>query len=411
MQEPMAATRGQRKKPRVFVLASTYPRWPGDHEPSFVHELCRRLLDRFDVTVVTSHVQDAAREETMDGVDVLRYRYAPESWQTLVYGGGIAVNLRRSPWKYLLVPGFILMQYLAARTAIRRRGADVVHAHWLIPQGTVAACLGRRLRIPFVVTSHGGDLFGLRGRALTAMKRDVAERAAGVTVVSQAMSDELAHIGVSTVAVDVIPMGVDLKTRFAADARIARSADELLFVGRLVAKKGLPNLLGALALLVRDRPACRLTIAGFGPEEQALRRQVERLGLADRVTFLGPVQQQDLPALYRRAALLAAPFVRDASGNQEGLPVVLMEAIACGCPVVVGQVAGLADLLGPEPTRYCVDPTDAQKLAAAIAHVLDHPDEASAWVERKRQYALSQFDWDVIASRYGDVLERALSTR
>src|SRR3546814_343096 len=90
-------------RPRLLITAPTYPRWPGDPEPAFVHELARRLIDRFEVTVLCPHAKGAAPEEILDGVRVVRYRYAPEHFEVLVNDGGIVTNLRHSPWKWLLV--------------------------------------------------------------------------------------------------------------------------------------------------------------------------------------------------------------------------------------------------------------------------------------------------------------------
>ena len=125
-------------RPTVLVLASTYPRWANDPEPAFVHEVCRRLVDRFEVIALVPDAPDADPDGLMDGVRVVRYRYAPRMLQTLVNNGGIATNLKRSPWKWLLVPTFVLMQYLAGRRMMRERRIDVIHAHWLLPQGLVA---------------------------------------------------------------------------------------------------------------------------------------------------------------------------------------------------------------------------------------------------------------------------------
>jgi glycosyltransferase involved in cell wall biosynthesis len=388
-----------------MVLASTYPRWEGDHEPGFVHELCRRLTDRFDVIVVTSRSPGAAAEECMDGVEVVRYGYAPRAMETLVYGGGIATHLKRSPWKLTLVPGFILGQHRAAQRIMRRHRVDLIHAHWLIPQGTIARRLAHRTGVPYVVTSHGGDLFGLRGVWPTKLKRKVAADSAAMTVVSSAMREEAQRIGLAPPRLDVLPMGADMHSRFtpAADASVA-DGSELLFVGRLVAKKGLPHLLDAMPAVLRERPTAHLTIAGFGPEEGMLKAQTSRLGIDGAVHFLGAVTQDKLPALYRRAALLVAPFVRDASGNQEGLPVVLMEAIACGCPVLAGNVSGVEDLFGGAAAEICVDPTDTKQLAAAIVATLGDPQGAHARARALRETVVGRLDWSVIAERYGDLL-------
>jgi glycosyltransferase involved in cell wall biosynthesis len=259
------------------------------------------------------------------------------------------------------------------------------------------------------VTSHGGDLFGLRGRIANALKRRVAARACAMTVVSSAMRDEARALGLAPPRIDIIPMGTDLRERFVPDQTIERSDNELLFVGRLVAKKGLDVLLDALPSIVSARPDVRVTIAGFGPEESRLRKQSERLGVGAHVEFIGAVRQDQLPALYRRAALLVAPFIRDPSGNQEGLPVVLMEAIGCGCPFVVGDVAGVADLIGDGYDEIRVAPGDAAALAAAVIRSLENPDDARRRAEAIRVSVADRVDWQNVARAHAKALARCLT--
>jgi glycosyltransferase involved in cell wall biosynthesis len=395
-------------RPTVLVLASTYPRWRDDPEPGFVHELCRRLAGRFRVIALVPDAPGADASGELDGVDVVRYRYAPRRLETLVNHGGIATNLRRSRWKWLLVPGFLMGQYVAARRLVRRNRVDVIRAHWLLPQGLIAHRLNRVAGIPYLVTSHGGDLFGLRGRALNTLKRRVAASSSAMTVVSSAMCEEAVRVGLHPPRMTVLPMGVDMRERFIPDPTIQRGSDELLFVGRLVPKKGLVHLLDAMPAVLAQRPATFLTIAGFGPEEDALKAQASRLGIAARVRFLGAIAQSALPALYRSASLFVAPFIRDDSGNQEGLPVVLMEAIGCGCPVLVGDVAGIEDLLGGTRADVCVRPGDSHALATSIVASLGNPEQARMRAAAIRKAAAERIDWQNIADGYARQLQQCV---
>jgi glycosyltransferase involved in cell wall biosynthesis len=211
--------------------------------------------------------------------------------------------------------------------------------------------------------------------------------------------------GIHARSMTVLPMGVDLVSRFCPDPSALRDNDRLLFVGRLVAKKGVRHLLDAMPAVIAQRPAVRLGIAGFGPEEGALRRQADELGIAAHVDFLGAKRQADLPGLYRNAALFVAPFVRDASGDQEGLPVALMEAIGCGCPVLAGNVAGIHELLGSSVDEVAVDPEDTRQLSSRILEVLAWPERARGQAERRRLALGSKVDWQVIANGYADWIE------
>lgn len=402
-------TNGSSPKPVLLVLASTYPRWTDDPEPGFVHELSRRLCTDFRVIVLCPHAAGAKRTETMEGVEVIRYRYAPERLQTLVNNGGIVTNLRNHRWKLLLVPGFVLMQAWQAWILCRQHKIASIHAHWLIPQGLIAAMLQRLpgSRPTFVVTSHGADLYALRGGPLQALKRIVLQRAHSATVVSTAMRAAVGQLGGDTEKVAVVPMGVDMADRFVPGNAAQRSRNKLLFVGRLVEKKGLRYLLDALPALLQARPDIHLTIAGFGPDEAQLKLRVVELGLQQSVRFLGAVAQKDLPQLYQSAALFVAPFVRTESGDQEGLPVALMEAVACGCPAVAGNVEGLQDIFGLHAKECMVDPRDSGAITAAILDRLQMPENAGRQALAMRAALLERLGWEHVAARYSQLLKQA----
>ena len=412
MRKP-ARLEGATGRPTLLILTSTYPRWPDDPEPGFVHELARRLTDRFRVIVLGPHAVGTKSAEVLDGVEVIRYRYAPERLETLVNDGGVVTNLRRNKWKYLLVPGFVLAQTWHAWRLVRTGRVDVIHAHWLMPQGLIAAML-RRLpggcKVPFVVTSHGADLFALNGRLLKWLKGFVIRSSCLITVVSEAMRSRIRKITPDVDKLSVQPMGVDLGQRFVPDSDTPRSKNELLFVGRLVEKKGLRYLLDAMPTIISRRPSVRLRIAGFGPEEAALRHQVETLGLAENVDFLGPVLQADLPSLYRHAALFVAPFVKARSGDQEGLGLVLVEAAGCGCPILVGDVPAVRDVLGCA-SSCLVDPHKQEQLANAVLNILENPRRAQTEVGALRADLVDRFDWRSVAEGYGEALTRCHRAR
>jgi len=393
------------RRPRLLVLASTYPRWKGDPEPGFVHELARRLCASFRVTVVTPDAPGAEPTGEMDGVHVIRYRYAPRRLQTLVHDGGILANLRRHPWKWLLLPTFVLGMMRAAWVACRDGGVDAVHAHWLVPQGVVAALVAAacKSKPKIVVTCHGADLHALGSAPMRALKRFAAKRAAAITVVSNPMVPKVRDLVDGTASVEVMPMGVDLDL-FSPGGGCGRSHSELLFVGRLVGKKGVRHLLDAMPKVLESFPGTRLKIAGFGPEQGNLQRQAERLGLASRVEFLGPVPQRDLPALYRNAAALVAPFVEAADGDQEGLGLVVVEALACGCPVVTTDIPAVSEVFQGLAPPYCARAGSPDSLATEILRLLGDVGAARAHVAAMIPRLQQRFGWNAVAGGYARLL-------
>lgn len=388
-------------KPKLLIATSTYPRWQGDPEPGFVHELARRLADHFEVVVSCPHATGALSRERLDGVEVLRYRYAPECWESLVNNGGIVANLNKSPWKWLLLPSFFLAQLVALGRIRRHFCPDVIHAHWLIPQGFLVALTGLLMKpIPYLATSHGADLYALRATPFEALKRWVVRRSAAVTVVSGPMLEELLRLGANAQKVQVMSMGVDLSTRFTPDPSQPRSDHELLFVGRLVEKKGLCQLIAAMPAVLSRCPLTSLTVVGHGPEEMPARSLVRELGLDGKIHFVGAMPQSDLPALYRRAAVMVAPFVRARSGDQEGLGLVVAEALGCGCPVIVGQVDAMREYGLPT-----VDAENPQALAAALTEMLLETQESRQQRQQEqRQRCLNLLEWHGVTERYRTLL-------
>lgn len=388
-------------------MASTYPRWTDDPEPNFVHALSKRLAQTYEVHVLCPHAPGALREETLEGVWVHRFRYAPNRLERLVQNGGIINNLKHHRWKWLLVPPFFIGLAWQTWRLNRRLRPVCLHAHWIVPQGLIAACLVmvQRNPAPFLLTSHGGDLFSLRGRAFEWLKRVAIRRASAITVVSQAMTDEAFRLGAASGRVHVMPMGVDFDGLFAAGSPEQRQAGEILFVGRLVEKKGLRYLIEAMPAIVARVPHAHLRIVGHGPEEPRLRDLAAQLCMAKHIEFVGSLPQTEIPRLYRQASVFVAPFIEAADGDREGLGLVTVEAIACGCPVIVGDMAVLDDILEETEADLRINPKNIGTLAGRVADILCDPMPALARTLEIRSRLEGRLSWKNIENRYRSLLE------
>lgn len=393
-------------KKNLLVIASTYPRWQGDHEPGFVHELSKRLTDKFNVIVICPHAREAKNSEVLEGVVVHRFHYAPANFETLVNDGGIVTNLRNSPWKILLLPLFFITQLNFVRKIIKENDIDVIHAHWLIPQGLTLSLLSLFMKIPpFLVTSHGADLFALQGNFFNTLKGFVTKKASKISVVSNVMKSELTILGVADNKIDIMPMGVDMNN-FTFNPEVIRSNDEILFVGRLVEKKGLCYLLSALPDIIVQHPNVYLTIIGFGPEEKALKAQSKRLNIEAKVNFIGPVKHEQLATYYQKASVFVAPFVESKSGDQEGLGLVLVEALSCGCPLVVSDIPACEDVTSFIERANVFPAGDIDLLAKAVCSSLEESE--NKYDERDQTTLKNKFSWYNVASNYEQALNKLI---
>jgi glycosyltransferase involved in cell wall biosynthesis len=393
---------------KILVLTSTYPRWKDDTEPGFVDQLSQNLAQEHAVDVIAPHARGAAMEESMGNVHVHRFRYSLESWQTLAYDGGILPNLREQPVRWLLVPSFLLCQWLLAVRLLRRNRYDIIHAHWIIPQGLVAILArGASGRKPaLVITSHGGDLFALKGKLLSRVKRWITRRADALTVVSAVMKQKAAHMGLQEDGrIANIPMGVDTRQTFLPPADAA-GREGLLFVGRLVDKKGVDYLLRAMPRVLARFPDQHLTIIGDGPLRRSLEELCRELNITGRVTMQGSLVNRDIPPFLQGAAITIFPSIVTDAGDQEGSPVAVMEALASGCAVIVADYPGAGDIVDNGTSGLIVPGRSSDAIAEAILALLDNPDLCRTLGGNGRQRVQEHYDWAVISSKFSDVFRQ-----
>jgi glycosyltransferase involved in cell wall biosynthesis len=384
----------------VLVLATTFPARAGDGTPEFVLTLSAALAaDGADVTALVPRVPGAARTEWIDGVRVRRVPYFPRRFEDLA-DGAIMANLRAKPPRLLQVlPLLVALQIAALRAAWRLR-PDVVHAHWIVPAGLVAWVLRRLTGVPYVVTAHGADAYTLRSGIALRLKRAVLRRAAATLPVSAAIGAELAPLG--SVG-EAVPMGVDVRRIRREVGERAPEAGRVLLIGRLVQKKGVDMLLDAAALV----PDAHVVIAGDGPIAADLVRQADRLGITERVEFLGRCSRAQVMAQLARAAVVALPSQVGAGGDQDGVPVVLGEAMAAGVPVVASALGGLAEHVVDGKTGRLVTPGSVAELAEALDELLADPARAAELADNASTHLAGSLDLLHVGRRYRDALATA----
>lgn len=391
-------------RPRLLVLTSTLPRWLGDSEPRFVLDLAKAMTDHFDPLILAPMAAGTAKYELLEGVPVKRFAYAPiDGWQTLAAPGAIMPNLRKRPLLHALVPIFLLAQLVALIRLLRREPFDVVHCHWLIPQGLILSIAALFVRVPpILVTCHGADAFTLEYPPFFQLKRWSLRCADAVTVVSGEISRHFGNMG--NRPLQHIPMGVDLG-RFKQRDIVPQAVPTLLFVGRLAAKKGLDRLIQAMAdpRLVR-RGVC-LRIVGDGPLRREFDRLSIKLGLTTRITFVGSLPHDQVALEMSKADLFCAPFVVSDDGDREGTPTVLLEAAACGIPVITSDVGGCSDIIASGESGWLLPPGNVTALADAMIEALENPDRTEEMAVRARQRA-ADYAWPRIAGRYAKILDQ-----
>lgn len=388
-------------KKKILIITSSFPRWENDTDPPFVLDLCKRLNNNFDTRVLCPAFPKCKINETIKGVSVKRFRYFINKFELLAYDTGILNKLKKNKLFYLLTPFFVLSEIFVLIRQVLRDDFSVINPHWLIPQGFAAVIAGivTRREPVIVCTVHGGDIFSLNGLFFDYIKRFTIKRLRAVIVVSQAMKEKVLSLGVDEKSVYVIPMGVDLKNRFVLSSDV-KGKRSILFVGRLVEKKGLKYLIDAFHEIQIKYPEASLVIVGKGPEEKNIRKQISNYQIESSVKLFGAVTHDILHKVYKSHSIAVFPFIEDSTGDMEGFGLVMVEAMGCGCAVVASGLPAVHDIIIDNETGLLVEQKNSSDIVKKISVLFDNSEILESLSRQGRRYVEDRFDWSVTEKKY-----------
>lgn len=395
------------------MLTSSYPQNAQDSSSGFLRYLGYYLARQGVAIHVLAPSGATSGIEQENGVTVQRFRYFPARWQKLAYGSGILPNLRRAPALWFQVPFFILAMMGALLRLRLKTQPHLIHAHWVIPQGLVAVMAKLLLRTPVIVSIHGADAFALKRGFLSSVKRFCLRHSDAWTSNTRATAEAITH-GHKLPLPHILPMGVDID-RFASGSRDRLRShcrpDDLivLFVGRLIEKKGVDDLIKAYARLpekLRDRTT--VWIVGRGELEDLLRTLSTELGIGEKIKFLGEIPNDQLPDYYAAVDLFVGPSVEAVSGDTEGQGVVFIEAFAAGLCVIATRVGGIPEVVDDGHTGMLVSPRNPTELASAMQRLLSDPGLRERLGCSAKARARECYAWEIIASRFVDLYRSVL---
>jgi glycosyltransferase involved in cell wall biosynthesis len=406
----------------IGVLTHNYPRFAGDFSGTFIEALCREYARQGHRVTVWAPDDVAYSRASYGPVDVRRYRYAaPASAQRLGYMRSMQSDLSLRLNSFALSPLLFASGIARLYWDALRQKPDVLHAHWILPNGFIAAVVSRLLGIPLVVSVPGSDAQVAGQNALfRAMAKFVFEQASLLTANSSELRDAVISLGADPDKFDLVLYGVDpdaLRPDRAASAdlrlqwasRMKRDASEATFVlavGRMVPKKGFDVLLRALAEPMLQRRNLCAVLVGDGDERLAWQRLAVELGVADRVHWAGTVSKNDIGRYYNAADLLVMPSV---SKPADGLNVCVLDAMSCGLPVVASSVAGNSLAVGHGDTGLIVPEQEPAVLASALALLADNPALREVYGAAGRRRIDLELGWPSIAKRYMEQFRRLSS--
>lgn len=402
---------------RLCIFTHTFPRFPGDTAAPFMGNIAEILAKFGHEVVVLVPFDRQLNTRVKRPYKLITYKYVfPDFLHTLGYSRTLEGDRKLKPIAYLLSPLLFFFGFFALLRLVKKEKIEVISSHWIIPNGFIAALVSKTTGTPFIVTIPGSDIYlGAKNKIFKWMVLFAAKAAHVVLSDNAQYLSQLFVLGFKPEITDIIPYGVDPE-KFKPQPKDKKILSKLglkitdpvvLCVGRLVAKKGFIYLVRAFPTVLKRIPNSKLLIVGEGSEKQQLVREIDKLNIGSSVIFAGTVPYDQLSKYYNIGDLFIMPSIKDENGNIDASPVAMMEAMACGTPVVATRFAATEEIIEDEETGFLVKEKDSRDLAKAIFTLLNKR-RRTIITKKIREAAIHNFSTTAVAKKYTKVFELAL---
>ena len=408
---------------KVCLLTHAYPRFPTDTTAPFVEMTAETLQKQgIDVTVLIPDTPKFARPPTDHSVTLQTYRYFfPLRLQQLGYSNTLINDCELKRYVYLLAPFMFFSGIFHLFRLHRKHRFDLIHAFWLLPNGFIGAIISKLCKVPLMVALRGSDIFiSKKNLFFRAMARWTLRQASMVTSVTPAFFADLEAFGVPAKKMRLIPNGSHPRL-FPAPSRSQLVAlrqrlsipegDVVIFaLGRIVLKKGFDILIQALPLIQEQVPNVTVIIGGDGTDLGRLKTLVKELGVSASVRFPGTITRTDVAAYFHLCDLFTLPAIFDPKGNVDGCPNVILEAMACGKPVVASDISGIPVIVKEGETGILVKEKNIAELASALVALLTDKTKREQFGLAGQQRILNELTWEKAIEQIKDVYQHCVKT-
>lgn len=389
---------------KVLYIVTAFPRYEGDVITPWLTETLRKLNDRgIDADVFVSSYKGLS-DQIIYNINVKRFRYFFRRWENLTHEETTPDRLNKGIFYKLLILFYLLGGIIGIVRLCFREKYDIIHVHWPFPHAIFGYIGGKLCNAKMVSSFYGVELKWVTKKIplLTPFLKWTIKSSDCITAISTYTANLINELMPTEVA--IIPFGAAItgKKKLEASRPTFVGAPErekkILFVGRLVERKGVRYLIEAFEI-VSKKIDTTLTIVGDGSEKDNLEKLVGERGLREKINFTGRTSTEELEECYRNCDVFVLPACIDSKGDTEGLGVVLIEAMSYKKPVIASNVGGIVDIVKDRKTGLLVPEKDSEKLAEAIIKIISDKKIACRLAENGEKFVKSRFGWDKIIDK------------
>lgn len=384
---------------RIIHFTSSYPLYKNDVGGIFIEELVKFISKEHKIYVLTPDSPYSKNLESNDNYEVHRFKYFFKRYQILVCNDSIIQNLKKNPFNFVLLFFLLIKAGISLFKLIKKEKIDIVHCHWVIPQGTIAVLLKRifRLKIRIIITAHGSDIENKKGKFFVPVIKYTLRNCEVINTVSTYLANEIHKLVPELSNIRIIPMGVHkefFESSSFSNNSVGNNNPYILFVGRLSKEKDIDFLINTFFEIQKNHTSLELWIVGKGNQEEILKALTIDLGIQNKVNFLGNIEHEHLQKYYNKAEMFVS------ASRKEGFGLVFVEALLSKCPVIALDVGGIRDIIINSKTGILIPPNNMLKLIEAINVILTDKELRSNLIRNGYAYALENFTWQVVGNKF-----------
>lgn len=401
----------------ICVLTHSFPRFQDDPTAPFMAGVCEGLSQVGNkVFVLTPESPLFKTSRNNIHYKLIRFKYAyPSSFHLLGYSQTLINDTKIRSRVYFLSPFFFLFGFLSLLQLVRKEKIDIVSAHWILPNGFIAALVKKFAKIKVVSTLPGSDVYIAKKNILFRyMAFFAAKNSDGITSNSVQLKDDLLSLGAKVNKFKHISYGVDTKffkpdqrkkSMMRKKFRVSSDTVIVLAVGRLVEKKGLIYLIRAAHDIVHKYRNVLFVIVGDGEQKSILTEEVKKLSLEKFVRLQGGVNHSELKNYYNMADIFMLPSIRDSEGNLDDQSVSAAEAMSCGKPVVTTDFSGYRLIIDHGKDGFLVPEKNIKQIAYILLELISSPKMRKRIGEAARKKIINKLSLNKIGKEYTDFFQ------
>ena len=384
------------------MTTSTLPRWKKDSELSIVLDIAKNIVKHnkyFNITILSPHCKGAKMNEEIEGVKIYRFKYMFPSIEKLCYEGGMISNIKKNKLNFLIVPFFFIFQLLSIKKIVAKEKIDIIHSHWLIPQGLISVVYKKifNRKIKIICSAHGSDILNFKSWLMIKIKKFIILNCSLLTAVSNEIAKEINKI-CNKKRIVVINNGINInhfKNKKINIELLKKFNIEnycLLFVGRLIKIKGIVYLIKAMPKILKKFPKIKLLIIGNGPQYLWVEQYIKKNNLYNSIYLLGKIPNYYLPQYYNLADIFIGPSL------MEGFGMTFAEAISCETLVLTTNIEAIKETLN----NFCfiVLKKNSDEISKNVIQILSNLNSYDKIKTAGRKYAEKKFNWELISKKY-----------